>query len=210
MNYRDITSGDIRQMLEENERDRQFGETVTTQPNNPNLHPINRGLTTDNIIREMMLDVYQDGFTMQYPDPVGVVILQPQRKFFYRGKSEMYPFTMSSLGRTLKEIENESERGEERLVANVKCLQFAKLIQPMENVRAFEELDVTVQYDAIAQHYGFKTFLMDMTLDFEVALFFAYCKYVDGKWSPLTTNDTEKKEEKKFGLIFQNNSLVLI
>ena len=203
LNYRDITLEEIRLMLEENERDRQFGEAVTTQPNNPSLHPINKGLTTDNIIREMMLDVYQDGFTMQYPDPVGVVILQPQRKFFYRGESEMYPTTMSSLGRILKDIDNAGEREAEQLVAHVKCLQFAKLIQPLENVRAFEMLGITVQYEAIAQHYGFKTFLMDMTSDFEVALFFACCKFENGRWHPLTLDDTEEAEEKKYGLIFQ-------
>ena len=80
---------------------------------------------------------------------------------------------------------------------------YANLIQPMENVRAFEEIGVTVQYAAIAQHYGFKTCLMDITSDFEVALFFSCCKCRDGQWHPLKPADTETQEEKKYGIIFR-------
>ena len=176
-------------MLDENERDRQFGVAVTSQPNNPELHPINQGFTTKNVVREMMMDQYNDGWLLQYPEPVGVVIQQPRRTYFYRGESELYPTTMSSLV--------------ELLVADVKCYQFVQLIHPMENVRAFEELGVTVQYQAIAQHYGFKTFLLDITSDFEVALFFACCKFRNGRWYPLTEADIENREEKKYGLIFR-------
>ena len=203
MVYKDITLEDIRKMLAENERDRQFGAAVTNQPDNPNLHPINRGLNRENVMRKIMMDPYKDGFLMQYPEPIGVVIQQPRRTYFYRGESEMYPTSMSSLGRTLKEARTEECKLVETLVANVKYLQFAQLIQPMENVQAFEKLHVTVQYAAIAQHYGFKTFLMDITSDFEVALFFACCKYRNGQWEPLTAKDTEVKEEKKYGVIFR-------
>lgn len=72
-------------------------------------------------------------------------------------------------------------------------------------MKAFENLDITVQYQAIARHYGFRTYMMDITSDFEVALFFACCKF-DGKtrrWAPLTTVDTEVEEEKKYGIIFR-------
>ena len=79
MNYKDNTLDEIRQMLNENERDRQFGVAVTTQPNNPELHPINQGFTTKNVVREMMMDQYNDGWLLQYPEPVGVVIQQPRR-----------------------------------------------------------------------------------------------------------------------------------
>jgi len=203
MKYRDITIDEIRQMLVDNERDRQFGIAVTTQPDNSNLHPINRGLTTDNILREMMMDQYNDGWLLQYPEPVGMVIQQPRRSYFYRGESELYPTTMSSLGRALYNIKTEEGKQIELLVADLKFNQFVQLIHPMENVRAFEELGVTVQYQAIAQHYGFKTFQMDITSDFEVALFFACCKYRNGQWYPLKEVDTESKKEKKYGLIFR-------
>lgn len=203
MNYKDITIDEIRQMLDENERDRQFGVAVTTQLNNPELHPINQGFTTKNVFREMMMDQYNDGWLLQYPEPVGVVIQQPRRTYFYRGESELYPTTMSSLGRALNDIKTEDRKQVEVLVADVKCYQFVQLIHPMENVRAFEELGVNVQYQAIAQHYGFKTFLVDITSDFEVALFFACCKFRNGRWYPLTESDTESWEEKKYGLIFR-------
>ena len=203
MDYKDITIDEIHQMLAANERDRQFGIAVTTQPDNPDLHPINRGLNTDNVLREFMMDPYCDGWVVQYPGPIGVVIQQPRRSYFYRGESELYPTTMSSLGRALKEVKTEEGKLVEGLVAELKCVQFANLIQPMENVRAFEEIGVTVQYGAIAQHYGFKTCLMDITSDFEVALFFACCKFRNGEWHPLTLADTETQEEKKYGIIFR-------
>ncbi len=52
MNYKDITIDEILQMLVENERDRQIGVAVTTQLNNPELHPSNQGFLTKNVIRE--------------------------------------------------------------------------------------------------------------------------------------------------------------
>ena len=132
MNYKDITIDEIRQMLDENERDRQFGVAVTTQLNNPELHPINQGFTTKNVFREMMMDQYNDGWLLQYPEPVGVVIQQPRRTYFYRGESELYPTTMSSLGRALNDIKTEDGKQVEVLVADVKCYQFVQLIHPME------------------------------------------------------------------------------
>ena len=203
MVYKDISLEEIQKMLDENERDRQYGVAVTTQPENPDLHPINRGLNRKNVMREIMTDPYKDGFLMQYPDPIGVVIQQPRRTYFYRGEPEIYPTSISSLGRKLKEVGTAEGKEVETLVANIKCLQFARLIQPLENVKAFEKLRVTVQYEAIAQHYGFKTFLLDITSDFEVALFFACCKYRNGLWEPLTPADTEESEEKKYGVIFR-------
>lgn len=38
-----------------------------------------------------------------------------------------------------------------------------------------------VNYLALAQHYGIKTPLLDLTSNFKTALFFACCKYRDGQ-----------------------------
>lgn len=205
MQYEDITLNDIRQMLKENEEDRVFGQNVTTQPDNPVFHPIKRGLTDQNVFQEMMMDSFYDGYLMRYPDPVGVVIRQPQRKYFYRGENQLYPTTMSSLGRLVHEVNSKQGKEVEKLIADVKFHQFVKHICCYENVKAFERMGVTVQYQAIAQHYGFRTYMMDITSDFEVALFFACCRF-DGQnrvWHPLTQEDTEVSEEKKFGVIFR-------
>ena len=205
MQYEDITLDDIRQMLKENDEDRIFGQNVTTQPDNPVFHPIERGLTDQNVFQEMMMDSFYDGYLMRYPDPVGVVIRQPQRKYFYRGENQLYPTTMSSLGRVVHEVKSNQRKEVEKLIADVKFHQFVKHICCYDNVKAFERMGVTVQYQAIAQHYGFRTYMMDITSDFEVALFFACCRF-DGQnrvWRPLTQEESEVSEEKKFGIIFR-------
>lgn len=209
MKFEDITLDVIRQMLKENEEDRQFGHNVTTQPDNPAFHPIKRGLNDKNVFQEMMMDSFYDGYLMRYPDPVGVVIRQPQRKFFYRGENQLYPTTMSSLGRVVHDVKSKQGKEVEKLIADVKFHQFVKQICCYENVKAFERMGVTVQYQAIAQHYGFRTYMMDITSDFEVALFFACCRFDNQSrtWLPLTSEDTEISEEKKYGIIFQRAAL---
>ena len=205
MQFEDIDINVIRQMLQENEEDRLFGKNVTTQLDNPEYHPIKRGANDKTVFQEMMMDPYYDGYVMKYPDPVGVVIRQPRRKYYYRGESQLYPTTMSTLGRLVHETKSAQGKEVEKLVADIKLHQFVRQICRYENVKAFENLGITVQYQAIAQHYGFRTYMMDITSDFEVALFFACCKF-DSRtrsWRPLATVDTEVAEEKKYGIIFR-------
>ncbi|MGN0274463.1 MAG: FRG domain-containing protein [Chordicoccus sp.] len=59
-------------------------------------------------------------------------------------------------------------------------------------------------WDALAQHYGFPTHLMDLTNDFKAALFFATCKYIPetDSYRPLTQEDIDKNEDTKFGYIY--------
>ncbi len=63
-------------------------------------------------------------------------------------------------------------------------------------------------YEQIAQHYGFNTPWLDITSDFEVALFFACCKFDSKtrKWLPLTNKDFNEKESTKYGVIFRRTS----
>ena len=56
--------------------------------------------------------------------------------------------------------------------------------------------------DVLAQHYGLETGWLDITSNFNVALFFATCTYDNGKWRPLTKSDTEKDEQTKYGMLF--------
>ena len=65
------------------------------------------------------MDSFYDGYLMRYPDPVGVVIRQPQRKFFYRGENQLYPTTMSSLGRVVHDVKSKQGKEVEKLIADV-------------------------------------------------------------------------------------------
>lgn len=73
-----------------------------------------------------------------------------------------------------------------------------------------------VNYVALAQHYGLRTMMVDITSDLRTALFFACCKMDrDGKWIPLTNQDfchraSRKTElglgplgDSKYGILFR-------
>lgn len=62
-----------------------------------------------------------------------------------------------------------------------------------------------VLFEALAQHYGLETHWMDITNDFDVALFFATCYYdaCEKKWKPLTKYMTEKSENSKYGMLYR-------
>ncbi len=51
-------------------------------------------------------------------------------------------------------------------------------------------LNLSVDAEALAQHYGIKTNLMDLTIDKFVAAFFATTKYEKGRYAPITPEDS--------------------
>ena len=59
-----------------------------------------------------------------------------------------------------------------------------------------------VNYKALAQHYGFETFLLDLTNDVRNALFFATCKWVEDHFEPLTEEDIMQSERSRYGVIY--------
>jgi hypothetical protein len=63
-------------------------------------------------------------------------------------------------------------------------------------------------YEQLAQHYGLETMWLDITSDFEVALFFACCKFDSycNWWKPLDKIDFIKNNDTKFGVIFRRSA----
>lgn len=61
-----------------------------------------------------------------------------------------------------------------------------------------------VNFDALAQHYGLHTHLLDLTNDFRTALFFATCAYDENSdtYRPLTQGDIDKDSRSHFGCLF--------
>lgn len=60
-----------------------------------------------------------------------------------------------------------------------------------------------VNHLALAQHYGIKTPLLDLTSNFRTALFFACCKYQDGQWRPLTKRDLDGGDP-RYGILYRS------
>ena len=86
----------------------------------------------------------------------------------------------------------------------MRIVEFEMFIRNFDIVGFWERNYGTVLFEALAQHYGLDTCWLDIISDFEVALFFANCKWDNQKrkWYPLTKDDTEVSEKKKYGVIF--------
>lgn len=146
----------------------------------------------------LVRDPRTSGMKLYYPH--GVVIEQAARRNYYRGENRIYEASIPSLHRKLKNYHTVEEKELYRLVSDMRIAEFSYLLQKFEHVRNWKESDIL--YEALAQHYGLETGWLDITNDFNVALFFATCKWKDGGWVPLTKADTEIDESHQYGMIY--------
>ena len=126
------------------------------------------------------------------------MIQQSARRNFYRGENDLYPESIPTLLRNLKKYDNQKDRELYRFVADMRVAEFKAFLRKFDHVKNWNYCDVL--YDALAQHYGLETGWLDITNDFNVALFFATCCWKDGKWEPLSKEQIETKNP--YGMIF--------
>lgn len=143
-------------------------------------------------------DPRTSGMRMYYPH--GVVIEQAARRNFYRGENQLFPESLPSLQRSLKRYKTVKEKELYRMVADMRIAEFSMLLQKFQHVKEWRYSDIL--YEPLAQHYGLETNWLDITTDFNIALFFAVCRWDEGKWKPLTREQTEIDEQHKYGMIF--------
>ena len=93
-----------------------------------------------------------------------------------------------------------------RLIARMKIIEFTEFLNKFDIVKDWNYGDVI--YDALAQHYGLATDLIDITNDLRTALFFACCKYDNAKseWLPLGKEDIENADSRKHVFIAGGDS----
>ena len=146
-------------------------------------------------------DPKTSGFLMEYPH--GIIIKQAERNHYYRGENQKYEKSISSLLRKLNNLPN-NEKIIYEFIAHMRIGEFKNFLSEFDYVQNWGKCYGTVLYEALAQHYGLDTYWLDITNDFNTALFFATCRYdnIQNKWKPLTKEDTEKSEDTKFGYIF--------
>lgn len=196
----DITYDQIQQMFEENLREREECRQVTFSSN--------RGETYYDGKHDMQMFykeyLYRDprtaGIRMYYPH--GVVLTQSVRKSFFRGENQVYEKSQPTLFRSLDKYASVEEKELYRLVADMRIEEFTAFIRSFEHVKKWKCSDVL--YDCLAQHYGLETPWLDITNDFNVAMFFATCTYdkKTASWRPLENADTETDDAHKYGMIF--------
>lgn len=143
------------------------------------------------------------GFVMSFPH--GTVIRQGEREHYYRGEKKIYTQSSTTLSRALRKIESDKDKLLYRLVADMRIAEFTFFIRKFDRVKCWDENGLTVLVDALAQHYGLETDWLDITNDFNVALFFATCYWdkKERKWFPLTRAQTGKKCDTQYGVIFR-------
>ena len=158
---------------------------------------------------QMLVIGFKDGQVLKHDH--GTVIKQGRRRYYYRGESAYYPKSIASIYRSSNEEEKII-----RLISRMRILEFTKLLNKFDVVKNWTYGDVI--YDALAQHYGIATDLLDITNDLKTALFFACCKYDDKTkvWAPLSKEDIDNADSRqhvfkaggdsRFGIIMRADS----
>lgn len=204
-----ISYDQIRQMYEENKRDEAEVKSVTASSDRGESYykdgntPGNEKISNFNVafFKEVLYrDAKTSGFLMEYPH--GVVIKQGERNHYYRGENQIFEKSQPTLLRELAKINSEEERLLYRITAYMRIAEFKSLLCKFDMVKYWEYGDVL--FEPLAQHYGLKTDWLDITNDFNVALFFATCHWEnkEKRWLPLKKTQTERDDKSKYGVLF--------
>ena len=157
---------------------------------------------TDWLIEEFQI-MNTAGTVVQFPFGLRAITF-PSKRHIFRGEYQKYPSTVPSLNRIINKVDDLKEKELYRVIAYMRKWQFAGLLWQIKVVPYWEAKLCDVNYDALAQHYGFATHLLDLTNDFRTAFFFATCRY-DQKtdsFRPLTEEDINQSEDTQYGYIF--------
>ena len=156
------------------------------------------------IFIESLSTLFMPGMQLTFPH-IGTAMTQPRSKYYYRGESAYY---------------GESKPGIYRYASNISPIQeivdqFAldEACFFLDKFDAVRHWDVSgVNYYGLAQHYGIKTPLLDITSDLKTALFFACCKYENNQWRPMTKSDFANstksnklnKSDRRYGVLYRS------
>ena len=188
-------------LYEENEKELQLSRRITNEEyDGQTAYTSVKDTRLATFIEYVVRQPRTDGVLIQYP--YGTIIQQAESGHYYRGENQLFPESTPSLYRKLKQLSAEEEKNLYRLVADMRIGEFKTLLNKFNHVIDWDYCDIL--YDILAQHYGLETDWLDITSDFNVALFFATCFWDnnENKWKPLTKKQTEVDEQHKYGMIF--------
>ena len=203
----DISFDQIKLLYNDNLREEKEGRDITNSSyRGESFFDSNNSFKTFDPYKEFVYrDAMTDGFQIYYPH--GVILEQSRRRSFFRGENQIYPSSVPTLIRSLRNYSSRKEKEIYRMVSDMRIYEFSCLLNKFQHVQNWEYCDVL--FDALAQHYGLETSWLDITSDFKIALFFACCYYQEGKWLPLTRKQTEVDEIHKYGMIFHMPSYIM-
>ena len=120
------------------------------------------------------------------PDQTIRLVPDNQQLILYRGQTQYHPQCIPILYRN-----NPSEM--EIFLARLQTVEFEMVLRHHPAVKELIENGLYVHFLGLAQHYGIKTELLDLTSDYLTAAFFAVCKYnkSDDSYQPVSTSNTK-------------------
>lgn len=192
----EITYDQIEELFQDNKREEAEGKQITASSNRGENFYDGRNDTFAFYRECLYRDPKTAGFKTYYPH--GVIIEQSMRRNYYRGENRIYPESIPTLLRNLKKYATIKEKELYRMVADMRVAEFKSLLSKFEYVKNWDYCDIL--FEVLAQHYGLETGWLDITNDFEVALFFATCYWRNGEWHPLTQEMIDG--DYQYGMIF--------
>lgn len=207
----EISYEDIYQIYQQNKRDLEECKQVTKstyrgesyyagdgRPGNDKVADFHTAFFKEVLYRDMKTA----GHMMQYPH--GTVIGQGRTNSFYRGENQIFLKSQPTLHRSLEQFHTAEEKELYRFVSKMRIAEFGIFLCRLGIVQFWLHNYGDVLFEPLAQHYGLETEWLDITSDFNVALFFAACGWdaAGKKWYPLTRKQTEIKPETQYGVIF--------
>lgn len=197
----DVSMDELQMLLELAEAEDQWAENVKQEVEYYDAHPHGSGI-------ELLFHNFRvmngEGAVVQFP--FGYICTFRSRRHLFRGELQDYDFSEATLSRRCRresgQMRSKRERELLHVVANMRIAQFRKLIWQFDIIPQWEGKLSEVNYKALAQHYGFETFLLDLTNDVRNALFFATCKWVEDHFEPLTGEDIMQSERSRYGVIY--------
>ncbi len=130
----------------------------------------------------------------QSEDEPNQMVIWPENPgdVLFRGQGKRYTPCVSTVCRGIdvkaKFLHELSEANQARLFGNfIRSRWFIELLRETPAMKWLRESRVYVDEMAVAQHYGLPTGYIDLTQSFEVASFFACCRYnsADKSWTPV-------------------------
>jgi hypothetical protein len=127
-------------------------------------------------------------WTAIYPENPGSILFRGQGKRFM----PCVPTATRGIGIEARALHELSPVNQARLVLNfIRTEWFIELLQESAAVKWLKERRIFLDEMAVAQHYGLPTGYIDLTQSFEVAAFFACCRYDPAikSWAPVADGE---------------------
>lgn len=146
------------------------------------------------VITNILAKTFIPGYLQDFPANENVMT-QPHSRYYYRGENAYYRHSRASRYRI---------KADDKIPKS-----FLEFISLMRRYQCWDTLDKfhvvrhwqfsSINYMALAQHYGLKTEMLDITSDLKTALFFACCKFTsERKWAPLSKDDFAHRNSRAY------------